>query len=281
MRRIEISFITSLFDCLDYTKAYLASLEATVTGLNYEVILIDDASRDETPRYLQTLPDPPYRIIRNEENVGFARSNNIGAAHARGRYLCLLNNDLILRQGWLEPMLELLESEPNVGAVGNLQIDPRTALLDHAGVFFDPRGVPTHAWQGRGRIPPGVFGEWNAVTAACLLIPAARFHEIGGFDEGYRNSYEDVDLCVRLRARGYRLLVSHRSVIEHHGRASPGRKRHDPENRARFLERWVSTTAAWGNEEWPRQYLHLYARRWWSADPLRLARALWMLATRR
>jgi GT2 family glycosyltransferase len=168
----------------------------------------------------------------------------------------------------------------NVAAVGNVQIDPRTGLLDHAGVFFDLRGAPYHAWKGRGSIPPGEYGEWNAVTAACLLIPTDRFKELGGFDEGYRNSYEDVDLCVRLRSRGYRLLVSHRSVIEHYGRTSPGRKRHDLENRARFLDRWAATAAAWGREEWPRQYLQKYARRWWAANPLRVARALWMLVSR-
>jgi GT2 family glycosyltransferase len=103
MSVIEVSFVTSLFNCLDYTKAYLHSLEATVRGVDYEIILIDDASTDGTAQYLRTLPDPPYRIIFNEKNIGFARSNNIGAARARGRYLCLLNNDLVLRPRWLEP----------------------------------------------------------------------------------------------------------------------------------------------------------------------------------
>ena len=149
MARIEISFVTGLYNCLDYTKSFLKSLEETVQDVDYETILIDDGSSDGTREFLSTLSDPPYTVLFNDENRGFAWSNNRGATHARGTYLCLLNNDIVLKSGWLTPMLRLIREEPNVGAVGNIQIHPVTRLVDHAGVFFDLRGIPGHAWRYR------------------------------------------------------------------------------------------------------------------------------------
>ncbi|MDH3317873.1 MAG: galactosyltransferase-related protein, partial [Gammaproteobacteria bacterium] len=161
------------------------------------------------------------------------------------------------------------------------QIDPGSGLIHHAGVFFDWDGRPLHAWRYRRRRPEGDFGEWNAITAACFMIEAQLFREIGGFDEAYRNGFEDIDLCVRLRQKGYRLLVSYRSVIEHYASVSPGRTKYDEENRERFLGKWRHVTRRWGKEEWPAQYVHRYARKWWKMVPWRMAQAICILAYRR
>lgn len=281
MSNIEVSFVTGLYNCLDYTKNFLNSLEDTVQGVTYEVILVDDGSSDGTRDFLATLSNPPYTVLLNEKNRGFAYSNNRGTSRARGTYLCLLNNDLILKPGWLPPMLRLVREESDVGAVGNIQIHPTTRLVEHAGVFFDLKGKPSHAWRFRKKRPAGSHKDWNAATAACLLLPADLFRELAGFDEGYCNSFEDIDLCVRLRRRGYRILVSHQSVIEHYVSTSPDRQAHDHDNSQRFLNKWQAVTKEWGRNEWPRQYFHRYARQFWKMNPRRVGVALWLLFSKR
>ena len=170
MLKIEISFITPLFNCLTYAKQYLTSLSKTVTDVPHEIILVDDSSTDGTREFLKTVKDPPHRVLLNHANLGFAKSSNIGAHHAKGEYLCFLNNDVVLKPGWLEPMYELARSRPDIGAVGNIQLEPKSGRIHHAGVFFDWEGRPLHAWRYRRRGPKGDFVEWNAVTIACLLI---------------------------------------------------------------------------------------------------------------
>ena len=137
--------------------------------------------------------------------------------------------------------------------------------------------MPTHAHKNRQNPPRGDSMERNAITAACLAIKRPLFLEVGGFDEDYRNGVEDVDLCMHLRKAGYRLLVSHRSVIRHHISVSPGRNRHNAANSERFRTKWSAFAAGFGQREWPREYLRRYARHWWRIDPKRFIKASIML----
>ncbi len=268
-----ISFIVSAHNCVDLTRTMIQTLLETVDLDTHELILIDDASTDETPRYFESLADNCI-TLRNEKNLGFSESNNRAAQHARGEYLLFLNNDLELLPGWLEPMLELNQSRLKVGAIGNIQRNRATGLVDHAGIFFDLEGMPTHAWKTRKRLPPGDWSERNALTGACFLIKRALFESMGGFDTDYRNGMEDVDLCVRLKEKGLRLFVSHQSVIYHHVSSSPGRHTHNSRNSTLFRKRWSQKTRKYGAVEWPAQYLHRYARYWWRMEPRKAIRAL-------
>jgi O-antigen biosynthesis protein len=276
MPESRISFIVAVHNCPDLTRAMIRSLESTVEISKHELILIDDASDSETAIYLQSLASS-HRILRNETNLGFSGSNNKAAKQATGDYLLFLNNDLELAANWLEPMLELERSMPRIGAVGNIQKNFQTGLIDHAGIFFDLNGMPTHAWKTRKKLPRGNWKERNAITAACLLIRRSVFESMGGFDETYRNGMEDVDLCVRLRKAGYRLVVSHKSIIRHHISSSPGRHDHNDCNSELFRQRWSDSMAAAGKSEWPIEYFHRYARYWWRMDPALAWKALLML----
>ncbi len=272
----RISFIVAVHNCLDLTRAMIRSLEDTVDLSGHELILIDDASEEETAAYIQSLAKTCC-VLRNETNLGFARSNNQAANQARGDLLLFLNNDLELSPGWLEPMLELERRLPEIGAVGNIQRNFQTGLVDHAGIFFDPSGMPTHAWKTRKRLPKGEWKERLAITAACMLMKRSLFESMGGFDESYRNGMEDVDLCVRLRQAGYRLVVAHQSVIRHHISSSPGRHEHNERNSELFRRRWSNTMSGPGKSEWAREYFHRYARYWWRMDPALAWKALIML----
>jgi len=260
----------------------LASLEATVDLCDKEIVLIDDASSDGTSEFLESLEKRPnFRILRNHENQGFAISNNTGAKVATGEILVFINNDLEFSPDWLEPMLAALDNQAEAGAVGNVQRNFETGLIDHAGIYFDLEGLPTHAHKNRAKPPAGSVIERSAATAACLALRRSTFEEIGGFDESYRNGCEDVDLCMKLKSRGYRIYVALESVVRHHISVSPGRNLHNDRNTELFRSRWSEFARQFGEEEWAREYFRRYARFWWRMNPSLALKAFARVLVRR
>jgi GT2 family glycosyltransferase len=254
----ELSVVTALFNCLPLTQAMTAALRATLPpGLTHEIILVDDGSTDGTREWLAAL-GPPFRLVLNEGNLGYAAANNHGAALARGQYLALLNNDLVLGPGWLEPMLAAHRSlGAQAGIVGNVQNEAQSGATDHAGIVFNHQGKPEH---DRARPSLGARGFFpvrrvTAVTGACMLLTTALWRELGGFDEGYVNGCEDIDLCLRASAAGRTNAVALRSVIGHHVSSSPGRKRRDEANTRLLAQRWRATLVRLGVPAWCRTYL--------------------------
>src|SRR5690606_25623817 len=131
-------------------------------------------------------------------NLGYAVTNNRASAAARGEWLVLLNNDLILQPRWLEPMLRLHRRlGPRAGLIGNVQRTVDSGVVDHAGIVINRCGKPEHArslpaWWVRPFLP---WRSVPAVTGACLLVRRSLWLELGGFDEGFVNGGEDIDLC--------------------------------------------------------------------------------------
>jgi len=255
---LRVSFIIPLYNCLPLTQAMLASLQATVPAtLEHEIILIDDGSTDGTRDWLKSLVQPPFTILLNEKNLGYAGSNNRAAAVARGELLVLLNNDLVLTPGWLEPMLDLHATLPKPGAIGNVQLRADTGEVDHAGIYVTVKGKPEHdiASYSLARKPHAASRPSPAITAACLLIGHALWQELGGFDDEFMNGGEDVDLCFRASAKGHINAVALRSVIRHHISASPGRKQHDERNAYLLTLRWKKELIQLGARAWCRHHV--------------------------
>lgn len=279
---MSVSFIIPLFNCLPLTRAMVESLCATLPrGLDHEILLIDDGSTDGTRDWLSTLREPPFRVLLNERNFGFAATNNRAAAAARGERLVLLNNDLVLLPRWYEPMLAAHRSlGAMAGLVGNVQLDARTGSVDHTGIVFDLKAKPGH-----DRTPPSPAARWfapvrrvPAVTAACVMIATSLWRQLGGFDEGYVNGGEDVDLCFRARAAGRINAVALRSVVRHHVSASAGRKQRDEANSERLARRWRAEFVRCAARGWSREYLDAIWPEPRDYDPS-LARRLWLYAT--
>ena len=254
---MEVSFVIPLFNCLPLTRAMVASLQASLpSGLAHEIILVDDGSTDGTREWLATLA-VPFRVVLNERNLGYAATNNRGAALARGRLLALLNNDLVLSPGWLEPMLAAHRSlGDRAGLIGNVQLDARTGQVDHTCIFINLKGKPEHQ-----RTFPAEFSHFfttvyrvDALTGACALIERALWQQLGGFDEGYFNGCEDVDLCFRARAAGLINAVALRSRVRHYISSSLNRKRSDEENTYRLTLRWRDELARSASRRWSRHY---------------------------
>jgi GT2 family glycosyltransferase len=266
---MRLSILTPLFNCLPHTQAMLASLRPSLpASLDWELIFVDDASTDGTRDWLGTLAgDQRIRVLLQPENVGFAAANNRAAAAATGDILALLNNDLELAPGWLEPMLAALDSRPDAALVGNVQRTPAGAI-HHTGIFINAHGKPEHDRRlpeardgGAGFLVRRGLGEGgtpatNAIrdvvitTAACALIRREIFTRLHGFDEAFRNGHEDVDLCLRARAAGLRNYVALDSNVVHHVSASPGRGRHKILNAARSMNRWRTILPDLAGEAW-------------------------------
>jgi len=245
----------------------LASLRATLpAGLAYEIVFVDDGSTDGTRAWLKTLAtDPVIRVVLHEENLGYAAANNSGAAVARGEFLVLLNNDLILTPGWLEPLLAAHRAYgPRAGLVGNLQVDAAGGALDHAGIFINLKGKPEHRRTPplASRLSPLPLPHRRvvAVTGACVTVRRDLWEKLGGFDSAYVNGCEDVDLCLRAADAGRINLVALGSVVRHHISSSPGRKLRDEANTRRLVLRWHDTLARHAARLWCRDHLATYLR---------------------
>lgn len=234
----------AVFNKADLTRHCLETLRATLEGAgDGEVIVVDNASSDETPEMLRAFPW--VRVVRNDVNLGFAKANNQGARLASGRFLALMNNDMEAHPGWLAAMLSVA-GEPGVGIVGAKLLFP-DGTLQHAGVGFGPLrfgSAPIFAMHEMYRAPAdhpqaGVRRDLQCVTAACMVTPRALFERLGGFDEGYWNGNEDVDYCLRVRSEGLRVVYEPRAVLTHfESQSGIQRFRRLAYNVERFSQRW-------------------------------------------
>jgi GT2 family glycosyltransferase len=207
-----------------------------------ELVVVDDASPDGTPELLAGYGNA-IRSLRLEENVGFARACNEGAALADGELLVFLNNDVEPMPGWLAALRRHAEERPEATVVGAKLLYPN-GTVQHAGVVFGQDGYPHHLYAGFPTDHPAVSRSrpLQAVTGACLLVRHAAFEAVGGFDPGYLNSLEDVDLCLRLGEAGGEVHYCHRAVLVHLESASRGRSDRFERSVALYRERWSITT---------------------------------------
>ena len=202
------------------------SLSKTI-NLDVEIIFIDDASSDGTIAWLKSLEDKRLKFLYNKFNLGFAASNNLAINSASGIFLVLLNNDLEFDSRWLEPMLSILKSPVlNAGIVGNIQRRISDDSIDHVGFELTPQGKFVHKRQLSDSSIE--YSKVSAVTGACLAIRRSDYEAVGGFDEGFLNGGEDIDLCFKVAALGKSIYVSQESSIKHHVALS--RDLNDPQN---------------------------------------------------
>lgn len=233
-----ISFIVPLYNHVEHSKTMLESLIKTIpASVNYEIILIDDASTDDTKEWLDALHLPNVRILYNLKNLGYARTNNIAVKHASGEILVLLNNDLIFDGDWLSPLLAMINSDfLNVGIVGNIQNRVADNEIDHAGIVLSNNGQFCHRLTIDGCKP---YSKQLAVTGACIVLRKIDFEKVGGFDEGFLNGAEDIDLNFKVRELGKDIYLSHNSVIRHHVSLSRDRTHIQNEiNSRRLFNKW-------------------------------------------
>jgi len=243
----DCSIIIPVWNKRELTEQCLSELARVTSGISYEVIIVDNHSTDGTADFLEQLSGD-IQIIRNSENLGFAKACNQGARAARGRFLIFLNNDTIPLSHWLTALVAEVTSHPDVGIVGS-KLLYEDDTIQHAGVVFSREALmPYHLYRRVHRDHPAVNRRrtFQSVTAACMLIRREIFEVECGFDETFQNGFEDVDLCLKVGDKGWQIVYQPASVLYHLESQTPGRKAHDQENALRFLGRW--------------------GQRWWLAD---------------
>ncbi|HPV82888.1 MAG TPA: glycosyltransferase [Nitrospira sp.] len=238
-KTFDCSIIIPVWNNQALTTQCLTALAEVTQGVTYEVIVVDNHSTDGTPAFLAGLGGD-VTVITNEENLGFAKACNQGAQASKGEYLVFLNNDTIPQPGWLSALVDEVKAHSDVAVVGS-KLLYEDGTIQHAGVAFSREFLmPYHMYPGVPADAPMVSRrrELQCVTAACMLIRRQVFAQVGGFDEGYKNGFEDVDLCLKIGEKNWKIVYQPDSTVIHLESRTPGRKTHEDENTNRFRERW-------------------------------------------
>jgi GT2 family glycosyltransferase len=217
----DISVVIATWNGRQYLDACLRALAAQ-DGVDAEVVLVDNGSSDGTPAYVRSR-FPDVRLVQLGENRGFAGASNVGAREARGDYLAFLNNDTVADPGWLRALRAGVEPVSR-----SLLVTSRIVYM-HDPSIVDSAGDGVFRWGGAYKRLHGDSAElagqamevFGVCGAACLM-PKAVFDELGGFDEDFFASHEDVDLSYRARLRGYRCRYVPDAVVRHYGSATLG-----------------------------------------------------------
>ncbi len=221
------------------TRQCVDAILAQPPSVPFEVVVVDDASTDSTASLLAGYAEP-VRVLTRADNGGFATACNEGAAEASGENLVFLNNDTIPQAGWLDALARYADEHPAAAVVGSKLLFPDDSI-QHAGVVVCQDANPRHIYAGFPGDHPVVnrSRQFQAVTAACMLVRHAPFEQAGGFDPAFHNCLEDTDLCLRLGESGDQVHYCHESVLYHLESVSRGRRSKDIERNAKlFRERW-------------------------------------------
>jgi GT2 family glycosyltransferase len=242
---VGASIIIPVYNKAAYTARCLRSILREVDTVKNEIVVVDNGSRDETPLLLTRL-QPFVKVIKNESNRGFVEACNQGGLAARGRYLVFLNNDTAASPGWLRGLVGTAEADGRVGAVGSLLLFPDGRIQEAGAIIW--RDGATYLC-GFGRPPDSrrfqFAREVDYCSGASLLVRKELFERLGGFDQRYAPAYyEDADLCMGLRALGYKVVYQPSSrLVHYHGVTAGSDTETDFEqikliNRAKFVAKW-------------------------------------------
>lgn len=291
-----VSVLIVSWNVRDYVRRCLASLAAGAGELSYEVILVDNASHDDTVAAVRT-QFPAVQVIANRTNRGFTAANNQALAVARGEFLFLLNPDTEVQPGAIAELHRFLVAHPDVGIVGPRLLYPDGSLQSSRRRFptlvtlFTESTVIQEYWPGLAVFRRYTLADRPAdepqlvdwVVGAAMLVRRQVYEQIGGLDEGFFMYAEEIDWCWRAQAAGWKVAYDPAAVVIHHearsseqvvaarlitffrSRVRYARKYYGP-RWAEVLRLWLLTTLAW---QWLRE-----AGKWLVGHkrPLRTAR---------
>lgn len=251
-KKPKVSIIIPNKDHVPDLRRCINSILDKSTYSHYEIIILENNSTKKRTfnYYDKILKLKNVNIITWNHPFNYYSANNFAAKHASGEILLFLNNDTeVINPDWMERLLEHAVRE-EIGAVGAKLLYPNDTV-QHGGVILKIGGIAAHAHRQFPKDSPGYMGRLmvvqnlSAVTAACLMTRKKVFEEVGGFDEGYRLAYGDVDLCLKIREKGYLVVWTPFAELYHYESKTRGYE-DTPEKQRRFAEEIELFKQRWG-----------------------------------
>lgn len=250
----DVSVIIPAHNKVELTYLALASLLLAHNRATFEVILVDDASTDETATLEEIVTG--ITIVHNETAQRFIRACNAGAARAKGRYIALLNNDVEVTAGWLDALMDAFDRFGEVGLVGSKLLYPDGTLQDAGGIIWGS-GNPWNYGNGQNPHDPRFCYARQAdyLCGAAMMTTTEIWEELGGLSSYLEPMYfEDTDFAFKVREAGYTTWFVPSSVVYHYEGmtsgtdTSTGFKRYQEVNRPKFKRRWAADYAKFGQQ---------------------------------
>lgn len=220
-----VSIIIVSYNTKDLLRQCLQSISKNIKNVNFEIIVVDNASIDSSVKVAKSFPH--VKVFENKENVGFSEGNNIGAKRAKGQILLFLNSDTQLLDDNIDKAVELFEKDDKLGAVGGALFYGNGMQQRSYGNFYNLFNVAIMLFGGdkaeltKDRI--SVYKDVDWVSGGFVFIKKEIFDEIGGFDENFFMYIEDMELCFRLKKMGYKVIFEPRLKASHMGQGSSSR----------------------------------------------------------
>jgi hypothetical protein len=226
MEKPLVSIITINYEHPEVTCALLESLRH-ITYPNIEVIVVDNASVKDDPAIIsQTHPEIVF--IQSKQNLGFAGGNNLGIRQAKGEYIMLLNNDTEVEPGFLEPLVNKLQSDPRIGAVSpKIRFFYAPDTIQYAGYYPYTQVTLRQYLIGLGEVDTGQYDtvcETFSIHGAAMMVPRAVIKEVGLMAELYFLYYEEHDWAERIKRAGYKVFYVPESLVLHKESISTGKQ---------------------------------------------------------
>ena len=218
----RVSIVIVAWKQLDMLLTCLQSLAETLNrDLGFEVIVVSNDASQAIKDALRSRTEG-VRLIESQVNLGFGGACNLGVSAARGEFVVLLNDDAVVAPGWLEWLVATADLNPGAAAVGSLILFPDGRIQEAGSVIWaDGSTRPVGRDESSDSMTWMFVRKVDYVSACSLMVRRRAWDEVGGFDPGYHPAYyEDVDLCLALRAKGYDVLFEPRSRVWHHESAS-------------------------------------------------------------
>jgi O-antigen biosynthesis protein len=227
MSNHKISIIIPIFNCIDYTEQCITSIIKNTIGVEYELVLIDNGSDEETKKWLEGFNNSCCNsmtglerlratLIRNDENLGFPKAVNQGIAAAGGDTIVILNNDVIVSPDWLTNLLWHLGNN-NVQLIGpctNSISGPQQTFFK---LYQDEKEFYNVAIEFNSK-KRGKMKKWHRLVAFCLVFKSEVVEKIGTFDEGFSpGNFEDDDFCIRAIYDGFKCGIAEDVLVHHFG----------------------------------------------------------------
>jgi GT2 family glycosyltransferase len=258
-----VSIIIVTYGSAARIESCLNALKQLQTSVEHEIIVVDNASRDDTVSLVQTRY-PDVRLLPQSENWGFAGGVNRGIEQARGGLIALLNPDAVARPSWLDELITPF-TDPQVGIAGSKVLDATGRIQSIGALLNTPLLLTAH--RGEGEIDAGQYDMpadvWG-VHGAAMAFPRQLWATLGSFDEGYFPAYlEESDFCERARRAGYRVVTAPRAVVVHAESSTTGKFSAEfyfyyLRNRLRFAAKWYDWPLLW-HEFRPAEHARLHS----------------------